>query len=218
MISDAWMAKFTGIAFLVVAVTTLVSFYLSNAIFEASDVLVAIAENPLRLRISIFLDLISSAGIIPLAVLLYVKLREYNHVVALLGLGWWLAEAIILAVSKISLLTLLTLSQKYVAPGSGETFLVDALADVLVGSGRWGYTVILLFFGLGGLMFYSLYYTSRVIPRSLSQWGLVAVLLVLVGGVLFIFGMEPGIFLFLPNILFELTLCVWLLLKGFGLP
>ena len=56
---------------------------------------------PLELmRISILGDLVTSVGVILLAVLLYCVLNETNRIIALVGLGAWLVEAIALAVSK----------------------------------------------------------------------------------------------------------------------
>jgi len=75
----------------------------------------------------------------------------------------------------------------------------------------------MLFFCLGGILWYYLFYRSKYIPRVLSVWGLLAVSLALIGTLLVIFDLEPLIILVIPNGLFELTIGLWLMLKGIRL-
>lgn len=50
--------------------------------------------NLAQMRASILLELFTSVGIIVLASLLYVVPKDQNRMVALVALGWWLAEAV----------------------------------------------------------------------------------------------------------------------------
>jgi len=75
----------------------------------------------------------------------------------------------------------------------------------------------MLFFCLGGILWYYLFYRSKYIPRVLSVWGLLAVSLALIGTLLVIFDLEPLIILVIPNGLFELTIGLWLMFKGIRL-
>lgn len=68
-------------------------------------------------RGSVF-GLVASAGIIVLTVLLYIVLNKQNKIIALVALGWWLAEAITLAVSTIGTFALIPLSLKFVKAGA----------------------------------------------------------------------------------------------------
>ena len=79
---------------------------------------------------------------------------------------------------------------------------------------------LLLTFSLGGLMYYVVFYRSRLIPGWLSAWGIVGVVLLMVAAVLIIFGVisptSPGqIVLAVPIAIQEMVLAVWLILKGF---
>ena len=81
--------------------------------------------------------------------------------------------------------------------------------------------VAVLAFGLGALMYYWVFYRSRLVPRWLSAWGLVAVASLMVSGVLVMFGViEPmsttQVVLALPIFLQEMVLAVWLIAKGFN--
>jgi hypothetical protein len=81
--------------------------------------------------------------------------------------------------------------------------------------------VAVLTFGLGGLMYYWVFYRSRLVPRWLSAWGLVAVTSVMVSGLLVMLGLvesfsPPQLVLALPIAVQEMVLAVWLIAKGFN--
>jgi hypothetical protein len=69
-------------------------------------------------------------------------------------------------------------------------------------------------FALGATMFYYLFYRSGIIPRSLNLLGLVATPLALIGTLFTLLGYEVPIFVFLPNLPFELGIVLWLISKG----
>jgi len=75
----------------------------------------------------------------------------------------------------------------------------------------------MLFFYLGGILCYYLFDKSKYIPRVLAVWGILAVSLALIGNMFIIFGLEPSIIMAIPNELFELTIGIWLMLKGIKL-
>jgi len=165
------------------------------------------------MRIAILLDLITAVGIVVLAVLLFVLLQKQNKTIALVALGWWLGESAILAVSKISTFSLLSLSQEFVKAGAPDPSHFQSLGILFRDATMWGYTTVLLFFAIGGILFYYLFYKSRVVPRGLSVWAIIAVWLALIGGLLKIFNVDFG-YIFIPNIAFELAIGVWLIAKG----
>lgn len=68
------------------------------------------------------------------------------------------------------------------------------------------------------MLFYYLIFRSRIIPRWLALWGLVAASLAVVGNVLVIFGYDAPLQVILPNLPFELTTGAWLLVKGINMP
>ena len=85
----------------------------------------------------------------------------------------------------------------------------------------WLGEVAVLVFGLGALMYYRVLYRSRLVPRWLSAWGLVAIALVMVSGLLVMFGLAAPmsttqVVLALPIAVQEMVLAVWLIAKGFN--
>jgi hypothetical protein len=185
-----------------------------------SDILVRVSENQTRMRISNMAWLIVSVAIVVLGVLFYIVFNEEYRIIALVALGCFLAEAIILAVSKIGTYALIPLSQEFVEAGAPESSYFQTLGDFFYyGLDKLGFDIHMLFFCLGGILWYYLFYVSGNIPRALSVWGLAAVSLLLITTLLVLFNRDlrdsPVMVLGLPYLPFELFLGVWLIVKGF---
>ena len=143
---------------------------------SVSDILVSISENQTRMRISNLFWLVVCVAIVVLGVLFYIVFNNEYKIIALVALGLFLAEAITLAVSKIGAYALIPLSQEFVEAGAPETSYFQTLGDFFYyGFDRLGFDIHMLFFGLGGILWYYLFYISNYIPRVLSVWGLAAV-------------------------------------------
>jgi hypothetical protein len=69
-------------------------------------------------------------------------------------------------------------------------------------------------YGIAALILYFVLYQSELVPQWLSVWGLIGAILMLVMGLLRLFG-HPVIYLAIPIILNELVLAVWLIVVGF---
>jgi len=219
MISDKNAPRLLGAAFLIVIVTSLlmgVLLQLSGIMSGSmSEILVKISNNLALVRISILFALITSAGIIVLAVLLYAVLHKQNKIIALVALGWWLAEAITLAMSTIGTSALIPLSLDFVKAGSPALSYYQTAGDFLYyGFDRQGFRLHMLFYCLGGILWYYLFYKSKYVPRFISLYGLIAASVALLGIVYELFGHGVSILVYLPLLPFELTIGAWLLIKG----
>jgi hypothetical protein len=223
MNSDKNIPRLLGAAFLFVwVVSTLSSKLLESAIgFEfgsgsISEILVNISDNLALMRVSILVELVNGIGTIVVAVLLYVILHKQNKIISLLALGWWLACVIVLAVSKIGSSALIPLSLEFVEAGAPASSFYQTLGDFLhYGFDRTGYDIHFLFFSLGGILWYYLFYRSRVIPRVLSVWGLTSMSLMLIYSLVFFIAGDRSLMILLAiHYPFELLLGLWLMVKG----
>jgi hypothetical protein len=185
-----------------------------------SDILVNISKNLTRMRISNLAWLIVSLAIVVLGVLFYIVFYKEYKIIALVALGCFLAEAITLAVSKIGAYALIPLSQEFVEAGAPEPSYFQTLGDFLYyGVDRQGFDIHMLFFCLGGILWYYLLYISNNIPRVLSIWGLAAVCLLSIPVLLKLYdrdSLSAAQILALPYVPYELFLGVWLIVKGFN--
>ncbi|MCD6090231.1 MAG: DUF4386 domain-containing protein [Bacteroidales bacterium] len=74
------------------------------------------------------------------------------------------------------------------------------------------------FFIVGVLFFYLLFYRTRLIPRFISIWGIIATIILFIITIIKLFGVDLPLLnaLVLPMILNELFLACWLMIKGFN--
>jgi len=116
-------------------------------------------------------------------------------------------------------LLLVPFAQGYAESSNASAFQNLAASLQQVGGGIDIIRIIV--FGLGALMLYTMLYTSNLVPRWISVWGFIAVLLDFASAFLGVFGlmdasMSGGTFvLSFPLFLQEMVMAVWLIIKGF---
>ncbi len=216
MISDKNTPRLLGAAFLLQAVASAVAgLILLEPLIVPGNIIASmtnIANNTLQMRASIVLHMITAIGIVLLGALLFVVLKKQNVKIALVALGLYVIEAAILATSRIPAFSLLRISQESVIAGHPDYFLT--LGNLLYEAADFGDWLHMLPFTLGATLFYYLFFKSGYIPRALALWGLIAASLALIGSVLVLLGYDVPMIVFLPNLPFEITIGVWLMVKG----
>ena len=218
MIAERNAPRLLGAAFLFVFFASLISGVLLTSVIGSGNVshdLVSVANQLNLVRLSVLGQMLTSSGIVVLAVLLYIVLSSVNRILALVALGWWLAEAITLALIQLGVLALIPLSLDFVGAGApGESFYQGLGQFLYYGMAKQGMTIHMWFYCIGGLLWYTLFFRSRYIPRVISLWGLVAVVMALGAAAFQLFGYAVPLWASIPLAPFELAIGFWLLLKG----
>ena len=216
MNSDDHVPRILGIAFLLQAVTSLVSgVVLKVALIvpgSISESMIRIANHPWLMRANIIGEMMTAVGVIFLGAVLFLTLRKQSEIMALVGLGFYILEAALLAASRIAALSLLLISQEYATAGHPSDF--QTAGNLALASMNSGYQLLMLPFCLGAILFYYLFYKSAIIPRALSLWGLAAVSLALIGTVSALAGHELSFAVYLPYLPFEFAVGIWILVRG----
>lgn len=219
--SPARAPRYLGAAFVFQFATSLAAGLLSRSILTGTpaEVLLNITSDLGQMRASIVLFLLTSVGIIAMTSLLYVVLSDQNRAVALVALGLWMAEAVLLAVKTLGLYALVDLSAGRVGAGAPASYRQMLGALWLTVSQHAG-QIDMVFFSLGALLWYSVLLKSRIVPRLLPLWGLVSVPLVLVATAVLVWddSLDPSVALYALYVPFELVLGLWLLIKGAAIP
>jgi len=163
-----------------------------------SDILMNIPKKLTLMRLSNLAALGQTLVIISLGVLYYVVFYKEYQIIALVALGCFLLAAIIIAVGKLGAYGLIPLSQEFVEAGAPEPSYFQTLGNFLYyGVDRRGLELNAMFIYLGFLLANYLLFISRVIPRPISIFGLVAICLILIYQVLQLYDREvlPGAFI-----------------------
>jgi hypothetical protein len=207
--------RLAGAGFLIIIVTSLLMGVLVSFPDNISGILIKISENLGMTRISILFALVTSAGVVALAVLLYTILKKQNKILALIALGWWLAEAIVLAIGKMGTAALIPLSRDFMGAGAPDSSFYQTMGNFLYnGMDKTGMALHMIFYCLGGILWYYLFFKSKYIPRIIPLFGLAAASAALVGNVVAFFGYAVPIWVSIPLLPFELAIGLWLVIKG----
>ena len=189
---------------------------------NSPDYLNQLAGNSNQIIAAALLEFIWAAAGAGIAIGLYPLLKKYNETLALGSVGFRVVENVFVLIGTLSLLSLLALSQEFIAAGSPEASSFQTLGTMLLSLRDWQYHVISgLAFSLGVLMYYTILYRSNLIPRWLSGWGVLGAILSLAATVLASFTHDFGLesvntYLNVPIGLQELVFAVWLIAKGFN--
>ncbi len=175
--------------------------------------MIKIANNVWLVRVSILVDMLSALGVIFLGAILFITLKKQNEKMALVAMGFYILEAVLIAASKGEAFSLLLISQEFVTSGQPAYLLM--MANLAYESMDFiGFWLVMLAFCAGALPFYYLLYKSKVVPRGLSLWGLISVLPLLIASLMGIFGFQIPGFVLLPYLPFEFVIAIWILVKG----
>jgi uncharacterized membrane protein len=214
-------AVVAGVVFIIATVAQVAGVIVVRPILDAEDYLASIAANESQVFLSALLQFIGAVSCAGIALALYPVLRNYNHGLAMGSVGFRVIEGTLHVLIAVCLLMLVTLSEEAVRAGATGSPAYLVPGEVLKAGRDWLAPVAVLSFGFGGLMYYWVFFQSRLIPRWLSAWGLVGVVSVMLSGVLVMFQTighfsTAQVVLAAPIGLQEMVLALWLIVKGFN--
>ncbi len=190
-------------------------------ILGAPDYLTKISVNENQVLLGALLLFIGAVAAPGIAIALYPVLRKHNEGLALGSVGFRLIEGALYLGIVVCLLVLVTVSQESANAGTPAPSAYEVPAVLVMAARDSLGQVSVLTFGLGAIMYYWVFFQSRLVPRWLSAWGLVAIPLVMVSMLLVMFRLIESfsplqLVLALPIFLQEMVLAVWLIVKGFN--
>jgi hypothetical protein len=209
-----------GVLFIAATAASLLGTSFTQSTLDAPDYLVKISANQSQITLGVlfqFIAAVTSAGI---AISLYPTLRRHNEGLALGSVGFRIMEGVFYIVAALGQLSLLSLSQEYVKAGAPAASDFQILGTLILAGRNWANFVFgVISFCLGALMYYYVFFQSKLIPRWLSGWGLIAIAMLLAMSLSIMFGAQPSgttLLLAAPIALQEMVLAVWLIAKGFN--
>jgi len=219
--SDKTRARWVGIFFITATLAGILSAATAGPV-NATEYLAEIAGNETSVIIGALCSLIMAAAVVAIAVAAYPVLRRHGEALALGYVAARIVEAMLFILTVFSWLLLVRLSQEFTGATSADRALYGTIGGLLQSVGDWvGHVVLdVVVAPLHYLIFYSLLYRSRIVPRWLSAWGLIGIPAWLIAGILAMSGHDPAsalpVILNLPIAVNEMVLAVWLIVKGFN--
>jgi hypothetical protein len=222
MNSEKKTAIIVGVLFIIGTVAGILSVVFTSSILNAPDYLMKVSANENKIIIGALFVLVMGFALAMVPVMMFPIFKKHNEALALGYVVFRGAlETVTYIASVICWLFLLILSQEYVKAGAPDASHFQTLGALLLKGNDSISTILVIVFSLGALMLYYLFYQSKLIPRWISGWGFIAILLHLVTGFLILFHLQSpfstiNIVMNLPIFLQEMVMAVWLIVKGFN--
>jgi hypothetical protein len=215
-------AAVVGVLYIIGTVAGILSVVFTGPILNAPDYLskVSASENQIILGALFVLTMGLALALVP--VMLFPILKKINEALALGYIVFRGAlETVTYMVMVIAWLFLILLSQEYVKAGAPEISYFQTLGVLFLKGNDSISSILVIVFCLGALMLYYLLYQSKLIPRWISGWGFISILLHLTTGFLILFNlMSPfstiDLVMNFSIFLQEMVMAVWLIVKGFN--
>jgi len=216
-------ASLVGVLFIIGTVAGILSMALSGPARDEARYLVDVSADANQITVAALCVLLMGLALALVPIVLFPLLKKYNEVLALGYVVFRGAlETVIYIAVTINWLVIIVLSQSYVSAGSPDAGSFRTAGTVILAGIDATNTILIIIFGLGALMLYTVFYQSKLIPRWLSVWGLVAIVLHLSTAFLIMFRLAPTLSpaigaINFPIFLQEMVMAVWLIVKGFNL-
>jgi hypothetical protein len=216
-------ARIAGLFYLVAAAASIIALNLYRPILFNPDYLLQGAKNANQIILGAFLELLTAGTVAGTAIMLFPYLRKFSESLSLGYFCFRFIEAILILIGLVSVLALLTLSQAYSNTVSPGITAYQMTGSLLKSVHDW--TFILgpnFMLGINTFIYSFIFYRTKLVPRKISLIGLTGAILIFISSLLEMFGIFPqlsvwGALFAIPVFVYEVTLAIWLIIKGFNL-
>lgn len=212
-------AKTFGIFFILAFLSYGIGNGLINSIINAPDFLSRIYADKSSIVIGVILiALVHSLVNIGLPIVMFPILKPHNAYLTHSYLAAAIIATTLLAFGTIFLLMLLPLSNEHARAEISLIPSIEIMGNLLKKGAYYSYHLGMALWSIGGLMLVALLYQSKLIPRPLSVLGIIGYFFLVSGSVIACFkqGTAVEVISVIPGALFEITLSIWLIFKGFN--
>ena len=219
MISHRTTARTFGIFFII----TFLAYGIGSGFIETlgtgPDFLSNVHDNQSMIVFGVILmALVHTFLNIGMPVILLPILKRYNERLTYGYLSAAIASTVTLIVGALLLLLLIPLSDEFVKAGSAAAPYFGTMGIIFKKGSVFAYHLGMALWSISGVMFVSVLYKSKLIPRPMSVWGIIGYIVLISGSVLELFAHNDIVEIasVVPGGLFEITLSIWLIAKGFS--
>ena len=175
-----------------------------------------ISAKSMLIAMGALLWVIAAAGDAAHGVLMFPILKQNNERIALGYFGARIVEAAIIAISALFILLQIPLGAEFLKVSASETSYLQSLSALFVQSQAYTYQIGMVALGMAGLTLCFGFYRVKLVPRIFVIWGLIGYVSFLGGSMLEILGFNLQLLHTLPGGLWEMSIGVWLIVKGFN--
>ena len=197
---------------------------LINPIINAPDYLTLAFPKSITITSGMFGWMINDIGIVFIGFLMYPILKKHSESMALGYLSMRMFESLLMIVGVFFAMLLIPLSREFIHASTVDLAIFQTIGTILKQAENWFLNLLqLVFLGIGGLILNLIFYKTKLVPRTISIFGLIGYALLLPAAVIGLYGVldptpgGPGSILAVPVALWEIIIMpIWLFTKGFN--
>ncbi|GEM44548.1 DUF4386 domain-containing protein [Deinococcus cellulosilyticus] len=215
-------ARIVGFLFILAAVSSIIGLLLYAPILNHSDYVVSGKPVQAQIATAAFMEVILAVSMIGISIWMFPVVKRYSETLAIGYVCFRLLESTIVIVGILCMLSAVTLGQAFGQMGAEQTGPYLVVARMLVAVHDWTFlmgpnTAL----GVSTLMMGFVLFHTRLVPRPIAVLGLVGGPLIFVSSILVMFGLygqtsSVGAVMALPVFLYEMSLAIWLMVRGFN--
>jgi hypothetical protein len=212
-------ARIFGVLFALTFITSIAAFLLYDPVLNDADYILGDGADT-RVQLGALCEIFLAITNIGTAVVLWPIVKRQSETLALSYVASRVVESTIITVGLISLLSVVTLREDFAGAGADAGSLSIA-GESLVAIHDWTFLLGPGFcVGVNGLLLGYLMYRSGLVPRPIAVLGLIGGPVIFASAIAVLFGAyeqtEGAHFILsLPEIAFEASITIYLLVKGF---
>jgi hypothetical protein len=209
-----------GAWFLGTFVFSIPAFFFYDPVLNQADYIVGSGDET-RVAVGALLEILLAVSGIATAVVIFPVVKRVNETIALGYVAARTVESILILVGVLSLISVVALRQDLAATGGANDALVEVGRALVALHEQTRLLGPQFCAGLGnGILLGYLMWRSRLLPRPMVMFGLVGGPLAVLAGVGVLLGAWDStsglpVALTAPEAIWELSLSVWLLVRGF---
>jgi hypothetical protein len=189
---------------------------IAGSVLSAPGQLETVSAKSMLIAIGALLWVIAAAGDAAHGVMMFPILKQNNERVALGYLSARLVEAAIIAVSALFILLQIPLGGEFLKASASETPYLQSLSALFIQSQAYTYQIGMVALGMAGLTLCYGFYRAKLVPQFFVIWGFIGYVSFLLGSMLEVLGFNLQLLHTLPGGLWEMSIGVWLIVKGFN--
>ena len=206
---------FIGVLYIVGTISGILSAVFTGTMTNSHEYFVQIVSNSNKYILGACFVLCMGFSLAFIPIIVYPVLKKINKTLAL---GYVIFRGALETITYIGIfvcmMMLLKIGQNHLNELENTGVLLYKLRDLC------SLTTVFIF-SVGALLFYTGLYKSKVIPRWLSLWGIVAIVLHLFTGFFRLFELQSEASVLIdiinfPIFLQEMVMAIWLIVKGFN--
>jgi len=212
-------ARMFGLFFILAFISYGTGFSMIESITASKYPLEAIVAGKTSIIIGgILMALVHTIGNIGLAVIMLCVLKPIHKQLAYCYFSTVIVSTVMLLIGSVFLLLMVPISEHSTSSTASELVNGETLILLCKKLNFFAYQIGMVIWGISGLILCILLFRSKLTYRWLAVWGFIGYLFFITGCIFELFGSPFGIYFSIPGGLYELTLGVLLLAKGFNRP